>query len=495
MTMRTALATAAFLSTALSPRAAAAEPERPRVTMDTAAPANHGRTFEVPAGGDLQNALDAAQPGDVIVLEAGATFVGSFVLPVKRGDGWIVVRTSAPDDRLPPPGRRIGAKDAPLLATLASPDSRPALRTAPGAHHYRIVGLELTITSNVDRNYAVVQLGTFEQTSLAEVPHHLILDRVVVHGRADANVRRGVALNSAWTAVIDSRIFEIHEESADAQALGGSTGPGPFKIVNNLIEGSGENVMFGGADPAIPNLVPSDIEFRGNHVVKPVAWRNAAWSVKNLFELKNARRVLIDGNLFEHNWPAGQNGFAILFTVRNQDGGAPWSVVEDVTFTNNVVRQVSSAINILGHDDANPSGPARRIAIRNNLFDEIGKPPWGGRGAFLQLVDGTTDVVVENNTVAQTGEIVLVSGRPHAGFILRGNVAPHNEYGIAGDDHFGDPMGTIATYLPGSIVTGNMIAGGAKGKYPAGNAFRGAPRPTAGADTTSLGPALAAADR
>ena len=34
----------------------------------------------------------------------------------------------------------------------------------------------------------------------------------------------------------------------------------------------------------------------------------------------------------ENNWVDGQAGMAVLFTVRNQDGGAPWSVVEDVTF-------------------------------------------------------------------------------------------------------------------------------------------------------------------
>ena len=127
--------------------------------------------------------------------------------------------------------------------------------------------------------------------------------------------------------------------------------------------------MFGGADPSIPALVPADIEISGNHLAKPLRWRpglpefeGARWSVKNLLELKNARRVIIDGNLFEHNWPDSQNGFAILFTVRNQDGGAPWSVVEDVVFANNVVRRVGSGINILGHDDNHTSQQTSRIS-------------------------------------------------------------------------------------------------------------------------------------
>ena len=61
-------------------------------------------------GEDFQTALNTARPGDVITLEAGATFVGPFTLPNKPGADWIVIRTSAPDGNLPPPGTRVGAQ-------------------------------------------------------------------------------------------------------------------------------------------------------------------------------------------------------------------------------------------------------------------------------------------------------------------------------------------------------------------------------------------------
>src|SRR5678816_3181005 len=80
-------------------------------------------------------------------------------------------------------------------------------------------------------------------------------------------------------------------------------GPGPYHIINNYIEAAAENIMFGGADAKIPNLVPSDIEIRRNHVFKPLSWKvgdpsylGRHWAIKNLLELKNARRVTIDGN-------------------------------------------------------------------------------------------------------------------------------------------------------------------------------------------------------
>src|SRR5438067_9728073 len=40
----------------------------------------------VPAKGDLQAALNKARPGDTILLERDATYVGNFVLPAAKGD-------------------------------------------------------------------------------------------------------------------------------------------------------------------------------------------------------------------------------------------------------------------------------------------------------------------------------------------------------------------------------------------------------------------------
>src|ERR1700747_1381103 len=79
-------------------------------------------TIAVPSGGDLQAAINAAQPGDVITLAAGATYVGNFVLPDKGASTTpIVIRSSTPDSQLPRAGVRITPAYAPLLAKLNSP--------------------------------------------------------------------------------------------------------------------------------------------------------------------------------------------------------------------------------------------------------------------------------------------------------------------------------------------------------------------------------------
>lgn len=449
------------------------EPRLPQLSMDTTLSLPTGRSLYVPAGGDVQAALNTARPGDVIVLAAGATFTGPFTLSNKRGSGWITVRTSAPDDQLPP-GVRVDPTDAPLMPKLEAP-SGSVIVAARGAHHYRFIGIEIRPRNGVFL-YNLVLLG-HDETAVGQLPHHLIFDRCYLHGDTEKGSRRGIAMNSKETAVVDSYLSDFKEAGADAQAIAGWNGPGPFKIVNNRLEGAGENVLFGGADPAIRDLVPSDIEIRGNHFSKPLSWKigdpsyaGTPWTVKNLFELKNARRVLVDGNLFEHNWVHAQSGMAILLTVRNQDGGSPWSVVEDVTFVNNVVRHTAGGMTVLGYDNNYRSQQTKRILIKNNLFDDVGGSPWGGGGRLFEILDGTADIAIDHNTAFHAGHIILAEGRPHTGFIFQNNMVPHNEYGIFGADR-GVGIPALETYFPGAVVRKNVMVGGNAALYPPENFF------------------------
>lgn len=459
---------------ALTPEAAPILPALPRVTIDSTLGAAPARIVKVSVGSDLQAALNAARPGDAVELPAGATFVGNFTLPHKPDVQWIVIRSSA-YDRLPPPGSRVSPAQADIMVKIVSPNREAAISTAPGAHHYRFSGVEITTSSSVNVN--LIRLEAPGQTSLDRVPTDIIFDRCYIHGTPVGNIRRGIALNGARLAVVDSYLSDFHERGADSQAIAGWNGPGPFKIVNNYLEGAGENVLFGGADPAILNLVPSDIEVRRNHIVKPLAWHvgepsfaGTPWNVKNLFELKNARRVVVEGNIFEQNWVHAQNGFAILFTVRNQDGGSPWAVVEDVTFANNIVRHTAQGVNMLGQDDTRPSDHTKRILIKNNLFDDVGGPRWGDGGKLFQILGGPADVVIEHNTAFQTGAIVMAEGAPNLGFVFRYNIAFHNAYGILGTGTgVGNP--TLGRYFPNAIVTKNVFIGGVALQYPGGNFF------------------------
>jgi len=359
----------------------------------------------------------------------------------------------------------------------------------------------------------------------------------------------------------------------DAQAIAGWNGPGPYLIENNYLEGAGENLLIGGTDPLIQNLVTANVTIRRNYLTKPVAWRagivtapsnvtaaavpgggtlpagtygymvvaripagqttkavsapsaevvatlgtagsiainwapvpgatdylvygrtrgaanmywktagltfsdtgvagttgapGAAshWTSKNLLELKNAEDVLIDGNIIENNWVGDQPGYPVVFTPRNQGGGAPWTVVQRVVFTHNLVRHAAGGVNILGTDNVNPSQITNHLTIADNVFDDIGSA-WGAGAKVFLIGAGPDQVAVDHNTiVSNDSTIVSVYGgsasapTPVTEFSYTNNMSAHNAYGILGAN-YAVGLSTIAAYFPAATIRRNVLAGG-----------------------------------
>ncbi|HYE22580.1 MAG TPA: hypothetical protein VD998_03255 [Verrucomicrobiae bacterium] len=444
--------------------------------VDTTMPVQNGRTINVLSGGNLQQAFDSAQLGDTIILEAGASFTGPFTLPKKTGQGWIIVRSSNMSS-LPPEGIRVSPAHSSAMPKIITNDSQPAMLTANGAHHYRFIGIEF-VSNYAGRNFTTYNLILLGDGSEPDVPHHIIFDRTYIHGNSNASLRRGIAMNGSHLAAIDSYISDVHEIGSDSQAIAGWSGSGPFKIVNNYLEGAAENVMFGGAG-ALPGLNPSDLEFRKNYSFKPLSWRGNVWSVKNLFELKDMRRALIDGNIFENNWTASQSGIAIVITPVSSQSG-PDAVVEDVVFSNNIIRHAGGGIGFVGTDYTDSRYPnqgvqARRIQIVNNLFDDISGATWVGNGWFALLTSGPgpDNLTFDHNTVRQDGSSLMLDGttRGVRNFVFTNNLVHHNEYGVFGSG-MGTGLSSMNEYLaPGYNFSHNVLIGGNPNRYPSGNFF------------------------
>ena len=249
-----------------------------------------GSIISVNSGGDLQGALNQAQCGDKIELQAGATFTGLFKFPAKscNNSNWIIVRTSSSDSLLPAEGQRA----TPCYAGVASLTGRPQypcnhpqnvmakvqmqgagngpIQLQAGANFYRFVGLELT-RANGTPGPARLIMGKGSAD-------HIIVDRSWLHGLPQDETDSGITLDGMTNvAIVDSYFNDFHcisgsGQCTDAHAVSGgvsNTQDGPFKIQDNFLEASGEAIQFGGG-PATAS--PSDIEILGNHFWKPWQW-------------------------------------------------------------------------------------------------------------------------------------------------------------------------------------------------------------------------------
>ncbi len=454
--------------------------ELPRVYLDTRVPTQSGRIIQVPAGGNLQTALNSAVRGDVIELAAGATYTGNFTLPAKAGTGWITIRTRT---TLPAPGTRMTPAIAASarLAKLRTPNSMPALQTAgsPQSAYYRVTGVEI-ISSWTGMTFTLVYLGDPKNvtTSASMLPTDIVLDRVYVHGGTTQSVQRCIALNNRRSAVIDSYVTECHIKGGDSQAIIGWNGPGPFKIVNNYLAGAGENIMFGGADPKISGLVPSDIEIRRNHITKPLAWKTSnLWSVKNLYESKNSQRVLLEDNIFENNWQSAQVGLAILLKSENQSGSCTWCTTADYTFRYNTLINSPGGFMITGSQvttNGGPSVPARRITISNMLFQQVAMNSQVGAKRLFQIGPKLTDLVISHNTAFPEGMMFFLTGAMGSSthFVLRDNLFGRGSTGLFGNSRL-EGTSSINTYAPTATVGANILVGTKTATYPSVNWLAG----------------------
>ena len=445
----------------------------------------------VSAGGDLQAALNAAQPGDVVLLQAGAVFRGKYTLPRKNNPAglFITVRSAAADSVLPAPGTRIDPAYAVHLPKLKSSDTLPVLTVPPGASYWRVQFIEFQ--ANVSGSSDIIRVGTHLETIAANQPHHIVFDRVYVHGDAAIGQKNAVVAHASDFELRNSYISDIKQVGTETHAFVSYNGAGPYIIENNYLEAAGVNVLIGGADPTNGTMTPSRITFRRNHVAKNVAWMTPRadgryWTVKNLFELKAGRYVTVTGNLFENNWNGAgdQPGYAVLLRTENQSGSCDWCETGHVLFEHNIIRHTPAGLSLLGLDY--PSGGTPRgvrmhdVTFRNNLFDDIDIHRWVvgttiTTAKFAQI-NGVDRLTLDHNTVimpSQTGLVFFVGSYDSPEFVYTNNMSAHKSYGIKGE---GTGMGkaTLDAFTLNSQVTANVIAGASTtvaNGYPTGNHF------------------------
>lgn len=511
--------------------------ELPRVYVNSSmasTPAPGARTM-VRAGADLEQALKNAHCGDTLLLQAGATFTGTYNLPAKTCDDqhWIVIRTSAPDSALPPEGTRI----SPCYAGVASLPGRPSFPCATptkvmarlvagsagpiilanGSNHYRLgPGLEITRPSSSSTYMNLV--------TPSGAAHQIVIDRDWIHGVPKYDTARGIMLSGVtYAAIVESYMDDFHCAAliggcVDSQAIAGGTGSitqGIWKIHNNFLEAAAETILFGGV--LNNSVTPADIEVTKNHMFKPLTWMPGQpgflgrpnsdstkckttpgycpFVVKNLFELKNAQRLLLEGNILEYCWPGfTQYGEAIVVNGMNPANRTlSYISVMDITVRYNHTSHTASVFSLSNPGPNNL--PIGRISIHDNIFDDVSAKYQNGvtTGAFAGVYGACSDstcgignISVNHNTelITQPTKWFAVVGAlngPIPNWTYTNNIVSINpglaiingaSTGCAGNKTTN--AARVAACFSPYAINHNVLIGGS-GTWPAGNYLPASP--------------------
>ena len=172
--------------------------------------------------------------------------------PVKTGDAWITA---------PQRCARHGALPGP--ASASSRRTRRCWRACDrrirpprcGPRRARITGTSATSSSpaNQDGFGDIIQLGdgSSAQNSLAQVPHHIVLNHVYVHGDPLFGQKRGIALNAAHVTISDSYISDCKASGRTRRRSAAGTVRDPSRSRTTTSRPPARTCCSAAADPAI----------------------------------------------------------------------------------------------------------------------------------------------------------------------------------------------------------------------------------------------------
>jgi hypothetical protein len=374
----------------------------------------------VAASDNLQAKISAALPGDILELEAGATFTGPFKLPAYNGTGWIVIRTAGVD-QFAPAGVRVSPTTAAQMAKLVAPSSA-VVTLANGANGWRLVGLEIAPATQA----APVDLSAGGVTNI-------VLDRLYTHGG-------GLVLQGGQVALIDSYASGASSNGWAITINGG----GPMRITNDAILSASGSIW---------------IENGNGYAICQNAISGDGGSSPSGFQINTASNVLIAGNVVD------TNGTVLNIT----QGGA--TTTTNITMAYNHTTRVGQMYVGLANGLTN-------VVIHDNLFDSI--PPVSGV-ADVRLLGNTgtgSNVKLDHNTFTTgSGELMSLGQQADyvTNFFFTNNFGPYGANGVIGnsDAGFGTNKGALDIYFGTYSFTNNAIWGnpGSAPSFPPGNYF------------------------
>lgn len=342
-----------------------------------------GTSVDVANVAQLNTALADAAAGTGprrIRLTAGNAFDGQITLPANNTGLEIQLETSTRQGgTFLAENVRATPSDVALMPKMnMTTVNTPQIVFAAGARRYRFVGLHfryapgLTLFDDTSgfHNCQTGMISSYPETAtLSDYVSDIVIDRCVFSGTVGKNTARPIRLNGVRIAVINCAFEHLLQlGNTDGQAWLITSGPGPYKCVNNHmpIGNKGQPLNIGGGDAC--GILPADIEVQRNHFEHPVAYQNGAYPIKNLGEMKVGVRALWQSNVFNGYFSTGQGAqfHTVVFKSVDQLGNSPAQQVRDLTFMHNEFRNCSGGVNLISRPEAFAAVEMQYVDFINN---------------------------------------------------------------------------------------------------------------------------------
>jgi len=374
------------------------------------------REFVVRTGSELLTAYNQCVGGEHIIIPAGTVITGTVDLPARPFSDFVTIRSSAAMPEMPV---RVGANQTDLAIFRGGYLNELPFRIRNRASKIRLSGLKFEPfpgSGEFDKNYYLMQIGEgFEQASGDDNPTRIIVDHCVINPPNNIQVVHGVLNDGYKVSILSSWLGNIKTYGTqDSQAVFSLDGRGAHVYNNNFFEAASESIIYGGAENSIDGMVPSNIEFRRCVFTKRLAWRQLpplsngeTLNAKNLFELKNVRRVYVEGSSFLN----GFGTYMAMTIVSSADipgggGGTPWSVSEEVVFENNRLSHLNSGFSIardfyrpgITYEPLKP----QHIRLVNVLLDDLTFGRWGNGRTWTFFITAVDDFLIKHVSVVDS---------------------------------------------------------------------------------------------
>lgn len=344
---------------------------------------------------NLQEAINAALPGDTINLAAG--FVDNNPIIVNK------------------PLTIVGDGTAQLNGGVDIPADKVTFNS-------------VNISKLQQRNDIVTITGSDS-----------ILDNVNIKGLATLGQKRGIMANGKRISLNNVRVTDIWLPDQDSQAVCGWNNMIDFYAQNCYFSAAGETFLVGGADCDNLAAQPRNVQLVSCTLTKDIKWKTTSVQVKNTLELKNVVGFIASKCIIEMSWQSAQDGYLIVLTPRNQDGNNPFACVKDVTIDSCTGGHSAVLLNMSGTDDEKPSQYLDNVLFTNNQFDDLNPATWMTSGnwwdhatASILVGNGPRNVTIDKNTLtgAHLSSNLYFYGSPKCiNFNYTNNKYPKTTYG------------------------------------------------------------------